>query len=74
MGASGNSGYFNGEYYMSLDHKYEYENIVTISFWIFPLSSTSQFTTIFRKASKSTDYTPCLLLWPFSDVANVGGG
>ena len=41
MGASGNSGYFNGEYYMSLDHKDEYENIVTISFWIFPLSSTS---------------------------------
>lgn len=73
-GASGNSAYFNGENYATIPHIDAYDEIVTLSMWIFPLSSQSQFTTIFRKAVLSTDYTPTVLLWPYSDVANVGGG
>lgn len=38
-GASGNSGYYNGESYSEIPHIDAYDNIVTISMWIYPLSS-----------------------------------
>jgi hypothetical protein len=38
-GAIGNSAYYNGEYYSVIEHNDEYHSIVTISMWIYPLSS-----------------------------------
>ncbi|CAK66326.1 unnamed protein product (macronuclear) [Paramecium tetraurelia] len=73
-GAVGNSAYYSGEQYSIIPHHDQYHDIVTISMWIYPLSSQQSFTTILRKALKSTEYTPTILLWPFHDEANVGGG
>lgn len=38
-GAVGNSAYYNGEKYSIIPHHDAYNDLITISMWIYPLSS-----------------------------------